>query len=113
LTALVPQAEQRVTASGLSALQEYSRQRQRAAIESFLEAAEQRSAIEVEGRAADLRGALEENIATEVEAFERIALSPTTPPLPSPAVQLEMTNLRLRLQIARLTAAEREQARHV
>jgi hypothetical protein len=44
---------------GLSTLQEYSRQRQRAAIESFLEAAEQRSEIEVEGRSLDLRGALE------------------------------------------------------
>jgi hypothetical protein len=111
LTALVPQAEQRVTASGLSALQEYSRQRQSAAIESFLEVAEQRSEIEVEGRALDLRGALEENIAAEVEAFERLALAPTLPPLPSSAVQLEMTNLRLRLQIARLSEAERGQAR--
>jgi hypothetical protein len=111
LTALTTQAEQRVTASGLSTLQEYSRQRQRAAIESFLEAAEQRSEIEVEGRSLDLRGALEENIAAEVEAFERLALAPTTPPMPSSAVQLEMTNLRLRLQIERLTPAEREQAR--
>jgi hypothetical protein len=67
-------------------LQEYSRQRQRAAIESFLEAAEQRSENRSR-RGAPLicAGALEENIAAEVEAFERIALSPTTPPLPSPS----------------------------
>jgi hypothetical protein len=111
---LVPftqQAAQRVTASGLSALQENSRQRQRAAIENFLALAEQRGEIELEGRAADLRGALEESISAEVEAFQRSALAPVATTLPPPAVQLEMTNLRLRLQNLRLSEAERGQAR--
>ena len=104
------QAAQRVTASGLNALQEYSRQRQRLAIENFLQVDEQRSEIEIENHAADLRGALEENIAAEVQALQRRALAPAAPTLPPPAVQLEMTNLRLRLQNARLSEAERGQA---
>jgi hypothetical protein len=110
LSPFTKQAAQRVTASGLNTLQEYSRQRQRLAIENFLKSAEQRSEIEIENRALDLRGALEENITTEVEALQRRALAPGAPTLPSPAVQLEMTNLRLRLQNARLSEAERGQA---
>ncbi len=94
-------------AAGATALDRRAGRQQNAALRQFLALTEARQDTARQGLEADLRVALLENAATS----RRRTLSALTPALPDAATQLEMTNLRLRLENPRLPAAEKERAR--
>ena len=103
-----PQRKTQVAARALPLLQERSAEVQRASLESFLRAASGRQTAEREAAGLSLQLALDEEIA----AARRADLPLLDPDLPSRAIQLEMTNLRLRLlENARLSAAEKSASR--
>jgi hypothetical protein len=101
-------AATRIVASGLANRQDIARRQQEAAVDRFLEDATERQKDERIDRAASLRAALRD----EVAASTRNTLEELEPVLPADPIQLEMTNLRLRLLTnSDLTEAEVEAAR--
>lgn len=94
-------------AAGVAELNRRAGRHQNAALRQFLALTEAHQDAAREALATDLRDALLENAATS----RRATLSPLAPTLPDAATQLEMTNLRLRLENPRLPVAEKERAR--
>lgn len=105
--AVFARGARRETDPGIAVLHRLAGQRQGAALESFLDAAEARQDAARAAHAGDLR----ETLLEQATVSRRRALSPLPPVLPDDVVQLEMTNLRLRLENPRLTAVEKESAR--
>ncbi|MDQ3815791.1 MAG: hypothetical protein M3347_17905 [Armatimonadota bacterium] len=101
-------AAERVPATGVFRLQANVQQQQEQAISSFLQEAEARQNVAASEHAADLRAELEE----EIRGARNLDLEALIPELPSDPVQLEMTNLRLKLiPNSLIPEAERERVR--
>ena len=92
-TSAFERAPQRVAAREATPLEMQGKQRQEGTLESFLaDVARKQNATRNDDKTR-LRAELED----EIEASQRLALASLEPLLPSPAVQLEMTNLRIQL----------------
>lgn len=86
-------ASQEITADGLKELEDGVGREQRESIEEFLRLVSLRQS----DWRKDLNSILQTALSEDVAAMQRTALPPVSPLLPSPEVQLEMTNLRLQL----------------
>ena len=96
-------AAQEITADGLEELETNVGREQRESIEEFLRLVSSRQNDWRKDYDSILQIALSEDVA----AMQRTALPPVSPLLPSPEVQLEMTNLRLQLS-RNIFATEKE-----
>lgn len=98
---------QRVAARSITPLEAQAKQRQEGTLTSFLQDIERKQTANRADETLRLRAELED----EIEAAQRLALAGLEPLLPPPAVQLEMTNLRIQLlPNAPNTQAEQERA---
>ena len=98
---------QRVVARAATPLETQAKERQEGTLTSFLQDVQRKQAVNRADETTRLRAELED----EIEAAQRLALAGLEPLLPPPAVQLEMTNLRIQLlPNAPVTEAEREKA---
>ncbi len=106
-TGAFERAPLRVAARDAAPLENQARQRQEGTLEAFLtDVAHQQDATRADDKMS-LRAELED----EIEATQRLALASLEPLLPPPAIQLEMTNLRIQLlPNSAPTEAERQQA---
>ncbi len=86
-------AAQEIAADGLPQLEADAGREQRESIEEFLRLVSQRQ----NNWRSDYNSILQTALNEDVAAMQRTALTPVSPLLPSPEVQLEMTNLRLQL----------------
>jgi hypothetical protein len=99
---------QRIAARSASLLETQAKERQEGTLTSFLQDVQRKQAT----NRADERERLRADLKDEIEVSQRLALASLEPLLPSPAVQLEMTNLRIQLlPNAPGTEAESERAR--
>lgn len=84
---------QRVVARDALHLENQAKERQEGTLESFLSDVQRRQ----NANRADDRVQLRAELEDEIEASQRLALANLEPLLPPPAIQLEMTNLRIQL----------------